>query len=568
MVPPTPGIGHVDKTERLIFERIEAETPNGWVGLHHVGLPRHRTKPIAEIDFIVISEHGVFCLEVKGGASRCENGVWFAGTRELKESPFQQVGSASADLRFHLEAVHPFVFGFGCVFPHCAFDVESPEVLPEVVYDASCAPKGFEAYLKRVGNYWRARYPDAKTLGANDIGKVAHALRPDFETVESVLHRVAEVRGRLVKFTDEQDRAIQGLRDTEQVVVKGGAGTGKTLIAATEAMRLADSGRRTLLTCFTKALAAQLTQKLRHPNLAVTHIDRLISDLINAGGTRDMIPDDAAESDRLAVYRPLAAIEGAKALGRLEEFGAIVVDEGQDLLTQPRLDVLDSLLEAGLRAGVWRIFWDHQQALFAPDLTVNLGLLTQMGATPSPYALTVNCRNTTEIARRGEVLSGVTADEATFVEGPDACDEVWDGEKTQMKRLRAVVTDWLDRGVSADSMVILSPRRFENSIASSELKLSMPVHDHSGDLFSPTPDAIPFSTIHSFKGLEADAVLLVDVEDIDSAWARSLLYVGASRARVLLATLRSKDTTPSFARRMAAQATRAGRGSTGAVDVI
>jgi hypothetical protein len=303
MVPPSPGIGYIDPTEQLIFDRIKEETPSTWVGLHHVGLPRHRTKPIAEIDFIVISEHGVFCLEVKGGAVRCEAGTWYAGTRQLSESPFQQVGSASADLRNYVDQLHPFVFGYGCAFPHCVFDVKGPEVLPEVVYDASSVQAGFAEYVRQLGEYWGARYRHAKRLGAADISKIHHALRPDFEATESVLHRIDEVRKQLVAFTAEQQRALEGLRENKQVVVKGGAGTGKTLIAATEAVRLADHGYKTLLTCFTKALAAKLREELgARPNLEVCHIDQLVSDLIDSGGTAGMIPDDVSEADRLEVY--------------------------------------------------------------------------------------------------------------------------------------------------------------------------------------------------------------------------------------------------------------------------
>lgn len=51
----------------------------------------------------------------------------------------------------------------------------------------------------------------------------------------------------------------------------------------------------------------------------------------------------------------------------------------------------------------------------------------------------------------------------------------------------------------------------------------------------PIDGAIRFSTIHSFKGLEAEAVLLLSVGDLASEENRDLLYVGLSRARLLLA---------------------------------
>ena len=128
---------------------------------------------------------------------------------------------------------------------------------------------------------------------------------------------------------------------TDQVVVKGGAGTGKTLIAVQEAIRLARGGKRTLLTCFTKALAGHLEQAVQDPNLRIAHIDSLISDLIREGQTESLIPDDAPNDEVFGLYRPLAAMEAANLVGKAGSFDALVVDEGQDLLTQPRLDVLD-----------------------------------------------------------------------------------------------------------------------------------------------------------------------------------------------------------------------------------
>jgi ATP-dependent exoDNAse (exonuclease V) alpha subunit len=43
----------------------------------------------------------------------------------------------------------------------------------------------------------------------------------------------------------------------------------------------------------------------------------------------------------------------------------------------------------------------------------------------------------------------------------------------------------------------------------------------------------------------------VDVDDLESERMRSLLYVAASRARTLLCSIRHKETTSTFARRVA-----------------
>lgn len=44
--------------------------------LHSLGLPRHRSKIYGEIDFVVVCERGVACLEIKGGRVECRDGQW------------------------------------------------------------------------------------------------------------------------------------------------------------------------------------------------------------------------------------------------------------------------------------------------------------------------------------------------------------------------------------------------------------------------------------------------------------------------------------------------------------
>lgn len=44
--------------------------------------------------------------------------------------------------------------------------------------------------------------------------------------------------------------------------------------------------------------------------------------------------------------------------------------------------------------------------------------------------------------------------------------------------------------------------------------------------------SITFCTVSSFKGLENDFIVMTDIEDLESDWWRSVIYVGMSRARV------------------------------------
>ncbi len=88
-----------------------------------------------------------------------------------------------------------------------------------------------------------------------------------------------------------------------------------------------------------------------------------------------------------------------------------------------------------------------------------------------------------------------------------------------------------------DDIVILSPRRLENSVLAEVEKVGeFPLVDRSR-MLDPPQECVRFSTIHSFKGLESQVVIIVDIEDVDDPRSQSLLYVGMSRARGLLILL-------------------------------
>jgi superfamily II DNA or RNA helicase len=62
----------------------------------------------------------------------------------------------------------------------------------------------------------------------------------------------------LLRLTDEQMRILDLLRDTKRLVVRGGAGSGKTLLALEKATRLVRDGKYVLLLCCSIPLAQWL----------------------------------------------------------------------------------------------------------------------------------------------------------------------------------------------------------------------------------------------------------------------------------------------------------------------
>ena len=84
-IPPYMGEEIKSNAERKMYDVLqELNLKNAYV-LHSLGLPKHRSKIYGEVDFVVVCERGVACLEIKGGRVECHDGQWTFIDRYGKE---------------------------------------------------------------------------------------------------------------------------------------------------------------------------------------------------------------------------------------------------------------------------------------------------------------------------------------------------------------------------------------------------------------------------------------------------------------------------------------------------
>ena len=136
-----------------------------YFALHSVGLTNHTEKLNGECDFVIVSDLGIFCLEVKGGPvsrkviqniknnSEDANYKWVYSTYEKNESPFAQAEGAIYPIQEALERKDrkrrmKFLIGRGVIFPDIEFKEESPEWDQDEICSKEMFDKNFE-FLKR-----------------------------------------------------------------------------------------------------------------------------------------------------------------------------------------------------------------------------------------------------------------------------------------------------------------------------------------------------------------------------------------------------------------------------------
>jgi len=536
MIPATWTDRNVSHAEGIVYRRLRDQTPDDWYACHSVGLTSHAHKPWAEIDFVVVGPFGVMCLEVKGGRITVEDGNWTTNGIALKESPFQQAGGGAAalhrELAPHFPSLARAVVGYGVAFPDVTFDRQAPGVTQALVFDDRDLARPFETYIQRLAAHWldyHGRTEDRfRPLSRGERTAVMRYIAPSFDLVPTLRARIAEAEAELLALTTNQSRVLRGLRSKDRAIVRGGAGTGKTLLAVDEALRFSAGGKRVLLCCRSRQLARYIRAHLRDESVEVRGYEDLLHEIVETAGRSDRIPD-ADDEDVLNIFLPEQACEAIIDLDRAGSYDVLIVDEAQDLLLEGALDVLDLLLSDGLDEGVWRFFLDHKQNVFS---AVDQRQLSRVvAAAGTEYDLVDNCRNTPQIGSTTCMLSAVDPDDVLAGDGPEV-ELRWVLDRREDARAAAsVLRSWQRNGVESDSIVVVAT----DEDAAERILRFWPAGQDALRRYDSPGQGPQLTVAADFKGLEAAAIVVVGVRELHERETLRRMYVACSRARVLLA---------------------------------
>lgn len=521
MIPSEP-LRTDSYAERRVFDQLRAAfsgpDQTGWFAMHSLNLPRHEYKRFGEVDFVVCGPEGLLVLEIKGGRVSCQNGIWetrnrFGETERLKESPFKQAEGTLHGLRKKLSSHlnHEFVAGYGVVMPDVERLPESAEWDRAVLADARDF-KQFERWLTRLIKHWREKDARKPTASPDQLKLLQQHLRPDFEAVVPLHVSAVDVESRIARLTEDQLRLIDAVEANARVICSGGAGTGKTMLALELAKRWTASGMNIALTCHSSWLKSFLERNTL------------------AGLTVCL-----SESIHLAARR-----------SGIDKFDALIVDEGQDILSMESLSKLDAYLNDGLHDGRWCFFHDinNQSGLcgaYAPDAYEYLSSFA-----PTKIPLRTNCRNSLPILTRIQDALCADLGNSGVGDGPAVREFLVGDLAIAVQALeRELETLTNKEGFNLGDIVILSPSPFESSWVSflpPNWRKSISIMDGASLLLTDR-QSIGFAQIPDFKGLESEVIVLIDLPVPGSSEdLHSLHYVGMSRARAVLSMITADHT--------------------------
>lgn len=572
MIPPRLSSDIKSNAEKKVFEFFKNDpAASGYAILHSLGLARHVKRQYGEIDFVILAPgEGVFCLEVKGGRVKRKAGVWtftnqYNETTTKTVSPFTQAREGMFSL---LEAIrkqfgshhrlYNLVFRYGVMFPDIEFTDVDPEFERWEIYDLRDRKFPVSEYVKRLSRGAHRQVastqwynPAASRPTEKDIAELINFLRGDFEKIPPPSVELDETEQMLLTLTEEQYERLDSLEENDRCLFEGGAGTGKTMIAVEFARREATRGRRVGIFCYNKLLSGQIKHSVSGiSEITIATLHKFMRDFVVSSDLKEEFlaqEKNAAAEDLYDEIYPLYAATAVREKPDFEPFDTLIIDEAQDLITPENLDFFDEILRGGLNGGVWAMFADfHRQAIYSKfGKDEMLAALRQRAPHFTVCKLMRNCRNTKNIGEETASVSGFAKPpfHPTAIDGVPVDYQFYAGAEDQTKKIETLLKKLIADGIQARKITVLSPKAAGNSCFPALQKLnSIKVKQISDSFFDGTSaNEITFATIHSFKGLENSIIVLTDAEDLINDKARSLLYVGMSRAKQRLYMILSEN---------------------------
>lgn len=535
--------------EAKLFEALSEQLDDDYLVLHSVAWiarPGGGGARDGECDFIVCHPHrGILVLEVKGGRIDLDYGsrTWTStdksGRVHAIKNPFEQAARGKHALIEKLADIPAWrKLGLGRVtIGHAAFfpdigdgaRLAGPDAPGDIIGDSGHL-EGVAAWVARALEFW------ATPSGPRGIGRSGlDVVRQTFARVSStrplLSARLAEEERLRLVLTERQAGILDFLSRQRRVMISGGAGTGKTLIAREKAIRSASEGMRTLLACYNRGLADHLREQCAGiADLDVATFHQVCHRWIERGRIelgRDLVREAAAAHpgrDGFDHHQPLALALAVDALG--PAYDAIIVDEAQDFGDEFWLPI--EMLLTDLDQGLLYVFLDENQDLYRRSASIPIK--------GEPMVLDRNCRNTGRIHTAAYRYYRGLAVQAPEIAGTEIAAVAADGLARQAQAIRALITRLVvDEKVAPHDIAVLlcdagARAACEQALASGPLP--KPARFERLERYG--PGVVTVDSVARFKGLERGVVILWALDACLPSSDREVLYVGMSRAKAIL----------------------------------
>lgn len=543
MFPNRLLVGTQSNAERKVFYALNDLLPESYTVFHSVPVYRYLGGGDrlldGEIDFLVANpDKGLLLLEVKGGgiSHDSKTGEWMTidvqGDRHVIKNPYEQGKGYKYALIKELRdcrLTSPFTFPIGHAVWFPDIDLTSKRLgfstnLENITLDARALPVA-ESAIKNLFEGSLGTLQMA-TPGRAGIEALISHLAPNWEIASTLSVKIMDEQRQILEATKSQYKVLSLLGRLPRALIRGCAGSGKTLLALEKARRLADDGQSVLVVCFNKRLASWIQDRFSDvKGVQAFHFHGFCAYMCRELNIPLPYPDPEGDQSSYFKHTLPDALIDALAQSDLR-FDALIIDEGQDFNSSWWLPLQECLRDPN--AGTFYIFFDDNQMIYEQDL--------EFPFREPIFSLFENCRNTKAIHKqvtrfyRGEghpEAIGPEGEQPEIIVAEDELHAVRDTVK------RLVHT----HHILPNDIVILTPLSSQRSFLQEgkqigNIRLSWERTRNKDQVFC--------CTIHSFKGLESSVVILCELSGLHTKKQNEMLYVGMSRASHYLVTI-TKD---------------------------
>lgn len=520
-IPPVPASFHGSWGEEQVFEAMRLLDDSytifhsySWIGINE------RTQ--GEADFIIIHpDKGILVIEVKSGEIQYRDGQWIQTNTVTRESfvirPFDQANRSRFELLDRLGLLKqgrtPLVcfavwFPSIIVMPHVSLPAEAAR---EIVLDERSLVNVKQA-VDGAFAFWADKLNIHYRMSQTQLREVVETIAPQFNIIPGMRAQLAEMERAYILLTRQQAALLEYLHEQRTAVIHGMAGTGKTVLAKEKARMLSADGEAVLYLCYNSFLKDYLRKSYSCPGVIYHNAHSLAAELL---------PDPNLGLDEL--------------LGQFEDwlcevfepddwpYQHVIIDEGQDL-SDRLVNRLSELAEA--KGGCFYVFYDRNQHVMRNEPP------RWLEEAECRLVLHRNCRNTVQIARTACSMIGHAAGNYELaVQGEVPVVNLVGDKKELIAAVEAFVKRALGFGILPHEIVLLTVGTEQRSLfAGIEAICGVSVTNILTD------NKVLFTTVRKFKGLEAKAVMVLDVSlrGLVRPDIQRLVYVGSSRAKYTL----------------------------------
>ena len=560
MIPAQPKDFDPASHEAVVFEALSRLPDNFYVfhSLSVVTLGRSHPYTLHESDFVVVSpQHGILTIEAKAGRNiTYQNGNWHYsnGTVMPHQGPYHQASVAMHNLMNCIDQSAPAIKR-KCKFLPAVWFMDLPldalraiHLPPEASLSLTLTQDDLTDPTAKILSVFATPVygfcPDGPLTPQEFNHLMNHVLCPTFHLIPTPVSQNKAMELRFNSLLREQYRLLDFLEEQPTAVINGAAGTGKTMLAVEKARRHSVAGDTVLFLCYNRLLCDTLNRQYKkHPNaeyrrqfdlvffMTLSKLAReLVEDFQDMQGLADCLADCADHPGQLP-YMHIIVDEG-------QDFGMADENRKGSAEGEVNCSVIDFLREAALaNGGTFYLFYDKHQMIQGGSRT-SYPLPECIEDSDCRLTLHINCRNTREIASTSVTPLRDRKNRRVPVETAGCWGEpvpptlhLLSDQGQQRLALHRVLDTLIAQKI--EDVTILTPQTFDYTALSASLaenpdNASLRFYSYRGRKY-------PVTTCIRFKGLESDAVILMDLRE-DSFEGRSGLafYVGASRAKYRL----------------------------------